>query len=110
MRIDLGRPMAKGNFIVFKGPTNKGKSSVAYSTIKHFLEESDEHRAIYVSSSPNSGEQLLTELPDKVQSRALALGVHNTASTDADVILGPYTALHAGQSLSNVLIVFDDIL
>ena len=51
MRIDLGRPMAKGNFIVFKGPSNKGKTSVAYSTIKHFLEESNENRAIYISSS-----------------------------------------------------------
>ena len=34
MRIDLGMPMAKGNFVVFKGPTKKGKTSVAFSTIK----------------------------------------------------------------------------
>jgi len=37
MRLDLGRPMAKGNFIVFKGPSRKGKTSVAYSTVKNFL-------------------------------------------------------------------------
>jgi F0F1-type ATP synthase alpha subunit len=33
MRIDLGRPMAKGNFIVFKGNRNQGKSTVALSAI-----------------------------------------------------------------------------
>jgi len=29
MRIDLGRPMAKGNFILFKGSSNRGKTSLA---------------------------------------------------------------------------------
>ena len=48
MRIDLGRPMAKGNFIFLKGPSKKGKTTVAYSTIKQFLKESLDHKAIYV--------------------------------------------------------------
>ena len=48
MRIDLGRPMAKGNFIFLKGPSKKGKTTVAYSTIKQFLKESIDHKAIYV--------------------------------------------------------------
>ena len=55
MRLDLGRPMAKGNFIVFKGPSKRGKTTLAQNTIKHFLEESKEHRAIYVGFNKNSG-------------------------------------------------------
>lgn len=48
MRIDLGRPMAKGNFIILKGPSRRGKTTIAYSTIKQFLNESTEHKAIYI--------------------------------------------------------------
>ena len=58
MRLDLGRPMAKGNFIVFKGPSQKGKTTVAYSTIKSFLQESKEHRAIYIGLTTNAGKKL----------------------------------------------------
>ena len=55
MRLDLGRPMAKGNFIVFKGPSKRGKTTLAQNTIKQFLEESDEHRAIYIGLTKNTG-------------------------------------------------------
>lgn len=48
MRIDLGQPLAKGNFIVFKGPARQGKTDLTSSTIKQFLMEDSEHRAIYV--------------------------------------------------------------
>ena len=48
MRIDLGRPMAKGNFIMFKGPSKQGKTTLAHSVIRQFLLESEDHRAIYV--------------------------------------------------------------
>jgi|688.fasta_scaffold320736_1 serine kinase of HPr protein (carbohydrate metabolism regulator) len=37
MRIDLGRPMAKGNLILMKGNRNQGKSTVALSTVKQFV-------------------------------------------------------------------------
>ena len=55
MRLDLGRPMAKGNFIVFKGPSKRGKTTLAQNTIKQFLEESEEHRAIYIGLTKNTG-------------------------------------------------------
>lgn len=48
MRLDLGQPLAKGNFIVFKGPARQGKTDLTSSTIKQFLMEDSEHRAIYV--------------------------------------------------------------
>jgi len=48
MRLDLGRPMAKGNFILFKGASNAGKTGLAQDAIKQFLLESPDHRAIYV--------------------------------------------------------------
>ena len=34
MRLDMGNPLTQGNFIFFKGETNKGKSQVALSTIR----------------------------------------------------------------------------
>ena len=43
MRLDLGRPMAKGNFILFKGPSQRGKTTLAFTTIKQFLQESSDH-------------------------------------------------------------------
>lgn len=55
MRIDLGRPLAKGNFIVFKGPSKQGKTSVTHAVIKQFLLENPNHRAIYVGLTQNSG-------------------------------------------------------
>ena len=85
--------MAKGNFVVFKGPTKKGKTSVAFSTIKQFLNESSKSRAIYVGLTQNAGELMLNALPEDLRSRALAIGVDNSGSSDADVILSPHAAL-----------------
>ena len=102
MRIDLGRPMAKGNFILFKGPSMKGKTAMAYSTIKQFLMESEEHRAIYAGLSPNAGQKLLQELPEECRERAMAIGVDPASgetSSDADYILAPHAALHANACL-----------
>ena len=114
MRIDLGRPMAKGNFILFKGPSMKGKTAMAYSTIKRFLMESEEHRAIYAGLSPNAGQKLLKELPEECRERAMAIGVDPASgetSSDADYILAPHAALHASMGQhKKYLIVFDDVL
>ena len=85
--------MAKGNFIVFKGPSNRGKTATAYSTIKHFLQESTEHRAIYIGLSQNSGQKLFSQLPDECRERSLAFGVDSAMSSDADRILAPHAAL-----------------
>ena len=48
MRLDLGRPMAKGNLVLFKGASKHGKTDATYSVIKQFLLENDQHHAIYV--------------------------------------------------------------
>lgn len=62
MRIDLGRPMAKGNFIVFKGHRNQGKSTVALSAIQRFVCESTSHKAVYVGFAKHQGDQLIRNL------------------------------------------------
>ena len=106
--------MAKGNFIMFKGPSMKGKTSLAYSTIKQFVQESDEHRAIYAGLTPNSGQKLLQELPEDCRERVMAIGVDPASgetSSDADYILAPHAALHASMGQhKKYLIVFDDVL
>jgi len=58
MRIDLGRPMAKGNFVLFKGPSKQGKTSLTHSVIKQFLLENAENRAVYVGLTKNSANKL----------------------------------------------------
>lgn len=39
LRIDLLKPMTKGNLIMLKGERNTGKTSVALGIIKQFLKE-----------------------------------------------------------------------
>jgi F0F1-type ATP synthase alpha subunit len=52
MRIDLLKPMTKGNLVLLKGDRNTGKTNMAFSVIKNFLEKSDpEAKAIYVGMS-----------------------------------------------------------
>ena len=53
MRIDLLKPMTKGNLVIFKGERNTGKTSLAFSIIKNFLANSadPEAKAIYVGMS-----------------------------------------------------------
>lgn len=105
--------MAKGNFIVFKGPSQKGKTTVAFSTIKNFLQESEEHRAIYVGLTSNSGKMLFNSLPKVCHNRLMAIGVDSRTeehSTAANFVLAPHAAIHAGQDHRKLLIVFDDVL
>ena len=68
MRIDLGRPMAKGNFIVFKGHRNQGKSTVALSAIQRFVCENPSHKAVYVGFAKNLGDQLIRNLNEQHKS------------------------------------------
>jgi len=43
--------MAKGNTIMLKGERNTGKTSLAIDVIEKFLEESPEHKVVYVGMS-----------------------------------------------------------
>ena len=113
MRLDLGRPMAKGNFIVFKGPSQKGKTTVAFSTIKSFLQENEEHRAIYVGLTNNAGKMLFKSLPETYHKRLMSIGIDGRSeehSTTANFVLAPHAAIQASQDQSKLLIVFDDVL
>jgi len=113
MRIDLGRPMAKGNFILFKGSSKRGKTTLAQCAIKQFLKESSDHRAVYVGLTKNSGQRLFQGLPEDCKDRAMAIGVEASAllpSSHADYILAPHAALRAAAECKNVLLVFDDVL
>ena len=51
MRIDLVRPLTRGNFILFKGERSTGKTQVALDVIKQFLSENSSNKAVYVSLS-----------------------------------------------------------
>ena len=115
MRVDLVRPMTKGNFIVLKGSSLRGKTALAHSTIKQFLEEDEEHRAIYVGLTPNSGQRLLESLSNDIKPRAMALGIQGnpgelSSSSDAEFLLAPHAALRASLSCKKVLLVFDDVI
>lgn len=113
MRLDFGRPMAKGNFIVLKGSSRRGKTTIAYNTIKRFLLESEEHRAVYVGFTQNAGQKLFEQLPADCKDRAMALGIESSSlmpSSDADYILAPHAALRAATPHQKVLLVFDDVL
>jgi F0F1-type ATP synthase alpha subunit len=57
MRIDLLKPLTKGNFILFKGDRNTGKTSLAISIIKNFLEKSGpDAKVVYVGMSQKGKE------------------------------------------------------
>ncbi len=50
LRIDMLRPMTKGNLVLLKGERNTGKTSLAVSVIKNFLAEPNT-KAVYVGMS-----------------------------------------------------------
>jgi len=58
MRIDLLKPMTKGNLVLLKGERNTGKTSLAFSIIKNFLANTrnNEAKAIYVGMSQKGKE------------------------------------------------------
>ena len=65
MRIDLLKPMTKGNLVLFKGERNTGKTSLAFSIIKNFLANTrnNEGKAIYVGMS-QKGKELKEKIND----------------------------------------------
>jgi len=88
MRIDLLKPMTKGNFILFKGDRNTGKTSLAFSVVKNFLEKSGpDAKAIYVGMSQKG-----KELKQKIDSKnLLTIGVED--ESQAAYLLAPNAAL-----------------
>lgn len=52
MRIDLLKPLTKGNLLLLKGDRNTGKTKLAFSIISNFLENSGpDAKVVYVGMS-----------------------------------------------------------
>jgi F0F1-type ATP synthase alpha subunit len=51
MRVDLLRPLTKGNLILLKGERNTGKTQVAADIISNFIAEGADNRVVYVGMS-----------------------------------------------------------
>lgn len=79
--------MAKGNTILFKGERNTGKTSLAVDVIEKFLEESPEHKVVYVGMS-QQGKDIQTEVNHP---NLMTIGV--TDESYAQFVLGPQLAL-----------------
>lgn len=59
LRVDLCEPLLRGNFIVLKGDKlASGKDLVIESAIKHFLQEGEDHRVVYVSLNSLSADHV----------------------------------------------------
>lgn len=89
--------MTKGNFVVFKGETNSGKTRVAHSTIRQFLQPGDKtKKAVFVGLNKQSGDELLASLSEEQRKNCLSFGVdREEAVSDAEYYLAPFTALRA---------------
>ena len=67
--------MTKGNLVVFKGDSNRGKTQLALSTIRQFVQENpDKHRAVYVGVNSKVGEELIASIQDdKLRRRVMSI-------------------------------------
>jgi F0F1-type ATP synthase alpha subunit len=120
-RLDLAQPLSQGNFIIFKGERNLGKTSLAINTISQFLLENGNNRAIYVGLSKNNTKKGFESLSPEQKDRAcfFSVGGEDTTISNAEYFLIPKIALQTAQSFMNdtsikgkrnLLFVFDDIL
>ena len=83
LRIDLLRPMTKGNLILLKGSRNVGKTSVSVSAIRQFLSQNPNAKAVYVGMNAKG-----KEVQQRVNSdRLMCIGV--TDDSSASYYLAP---------------------
>ena len=113
--IDMFTPLALGQFIYFKGKRNTGKTRVAVDTIKRHIQASDQHRAIYIATSPYSSPgPILTLLQDPELAPKLAVYTPTVKDGLVGQFLSPYAALlsavHLREAGYQVLLVLDDAL
>jgi F0F1-type ATP synthase alpha subunit len=105
MRIDLLKPLTKGNLILFKGDRNIGKTSLAISIIKNFLEKSGpDAKVVYVGMS-QKGKELKETIKNQ---NLLTIGVED--ESQAAYVFAPNLGLRVATEQSNCLLVFDDVL
>jgi F0F1-type ATP synthase alpha subunit len=70
LRIDLLRPLTKGNLIMLKGDRNTGKTSLAVSIIQNYLKE-QQGKVVYVGMSQHG-----KQIQDKIKSdNLITIGV-----------------------------------
>ena len=92
MRLDLARPLTKGNVIIFKGERATGKTRLASSVINKFVQEDPEnHHAIYVGLSSAAGDEILHSTSNNV----LCLTTDEANVAQSEYLFGPRAALHA---------------
>lgn len=119
MRLDLARPLTKGNVILLKGEKSTGKTHVAINAIKHFVQEDPEHNhAIYVGLSKKSCNEVLGKcggVGSEINKNVLTIGTSDDMhAASGEYFFGPRAGLHALQALKDkvgkgckVLFVFD---
>ena len=80
---------------MFKGERNLGKSTLAINTINHFLQESENNRAIYVGLSKNTVVKGFDHVLPELRSRAafFTVGGEDTTISNAEYFLLPKVAL-----------------
>lgn len=104
LRIDLVQPMTKGNVILMEGNRRTGKSTVAEGIIRQYLAENPEHKAVYVSMSPE-GDNIAKNIKSD---RLMCIGAENESA--AQMYLAPHLALKVAAECRDCLLVFDDVL
>ena len=116
MRIDLNKPMTVGNFILFKGERNTGKSRLAMDTVKQYLEQDTKNnKAVFMSLNKKTGDEFISVLGEHAKN-AVSISCDTKESiSDAEYLLSPLVGLHATiqeykHNNKNVILVFDDVL
>ena len=119
MRLDLARPLTKGNVIMLKGEKSTGKTHVAINAIRNFVQEDPEHNhAIYVGLSKKTCSEVqgaLGGVGSEINQNVLTIGTSDDMSAaSGEYFFGPRAGLHALQGLKDkvgkgckVLFVFD---
>lgn len=120
MAIDFSSPLAKGNYIVFKGESSTGKSFVAGNLIKNFL--NDEEKAVYNTKMIKTKAVYVTlNLSNAKKMKKILENSHNYVifSTGPnpsllEKFLLPFSAIKAAKEMQkqnqDILLVFDDVL
>jgi F0F1-type ATP synthase alpha subunit len=91
MRLDLAQPLTQGNFILFKGERNLGKTRLAVSTISQFLQKDPSNRAIYVGLSKSNSVKAFDQLDESLRERAcfFTMSGEDTTISNAEYFLAP---------------------
>jgi F0F1-type ATP synthase alpha subunit len=91
MRVDLLRPLTKGNLILLKGERNTGKTQVAADIISNFIAEGADNRVVYVGMSAK-GRDVQTRV---ASDQLMTIGVDD--ESQAAFLLAPQVALKVAQ-------------